>query len=704
MSKKLLSVSHVFIFLVGGINMAMLNADAVKYSYPITRQDNIVDDFHGTKVADPYRWLEEQNSDETKAWVDAQVKLTDDFFVTCSAREKIKERLTKLWNYKKISAPSKVGDYYFYSKNDGLQNQSVLYRVKNLTETPVVVLDPNTFSNDGTVSIENTVITEDGSIIAYALSTHGSDWKEIKILNIDSGIMYPETLVDCKFTSFSWKHDNSGFFYNRFSPVDDFEDGVYWHALGTDQATDQLIYKNDQKDFIHAPCVTEDGKYLILVTVTGCSTKNNVAYRSIDSDGDFIKVFDGFQNKYDFIGNVDSTFYFLTDSDASPGRVISLDVNQRLTDVQEVIPQSKNILSSMAIINNRLVGHFMQDAHSRISVYNLDGTYLNDIALPTVGSAGFSGRQKSAELFISFTSFLYPSTVFRYDFATNALTQVWDVGVKFDPSGYETKQVFYQSADGVTVPMFITHKKDMNMDGNNPTFLYAYGGFAVDITPFFSLAAVNWLEQGGVFVVANIRGGGEYGQEWHESAIIEKRQNAFNDFIAAGEWLINNNYTNSSKLAINGGSNGGLLVGVCMQQRPDLFGAVVSDVPVVDMLRFPLFTGGRYWMTEYGDVTNPEHFKALYGYSPVHTVKAGVKYPPIMVTSADTDTRVVPLHAKKWVASLQTASTGENLVLLRYDTKSGHGAGKPTAKIIEGLSDKYAFLFKVLGMEFKDVQ
>lgn len=689
--------------LIIGINMVCNSMNISKtYVYPVTEQSDVVDDFHGAKVADPYRWLEDKHAKKVVEWVAAQNNLTEDFLASCSAREKIKERLTRLWNYKKYSAPTKHGDYYFFWKNDGLQNQYVLYRAKNLADFPILVIDPNKFSVDGTVAIEDVCITKDGSLLAYSISTHGSDWKEIKILNIETGVVYPEVLKWCKFTSFAWRNDNSGLYYNRFLQDEGCEDGVYWHTLGTGQSQDQLIYKNQQKDFVTAPSMTEDGDYLLLTTTSGTGEKNSVAFRSANSQAPFIKIFDAFDFQYTFAGNIGSKFYFLTDNNAPQGRLISIDVDQDVHHWETIIPQTNGILSAVGIVNNQLICHFMQDAQSSLRIHTLAGEFLSNIPLPTAGSASYHySTQKSSELFITFTSFLYPTSVFRYNFENKVLAQVWSVGVDFDPSLYETKQIFYQSADGTKIPMFITHKKGLILNKNNPTLLYGYGGFNASITPYFSLGVTSWLEQGGIFVVANIRGGAEYGSAWHEAAILGKRQNAFEDFIAAGEWLIKNSYTNPNKLAIWGGSNGGLLVGVCMQQRPDLFGAVISQVPVTDMLRFHKFTAGCYWVSEYGDVSKPEDFKAMYAYSPLHTVEDGKAYPPLLVTSADTDDRVVPLHSKKWVARLQAASEGKNLILLRYETKAGHGAGKPTTKQIEEAADRYAFLFKIFNMEFK---
>lgn len=703
-SKRVQAIIKLCGLLIVSINVACKPFEkSKKYVYPVAPTSNIVENFHGVQIADPYRGLEDQNSRETQQWLEAQNNLTKNFFVNCSAREKISQRLTQLWNYKKYSAPTKHGDYYFYWANNGLQNQFVLYRVKTLTDTPVSVIDPNQLSIDGTVAIADTMITRDGELLAYSVSTHGSDWKEIRIMNVETGKAYLDKLKWCKHTGFVWKNDNSGLYYNRFLQKEGYEEGVYWHKLNTDQSQDELVYKSKQKEHVTAPCITDDGNYLLLITSSGTGEKNSVAFRSIDSTGEFKSIFDAFDYKYGFVGSVGSVFYFLTDNGASQGRLIAVDVNQDVKNWRVIIPAGKDILSSVGIVNKQLICHFMKDAHSCLKIYSLEGEFIRNITLPTAGSASYSyATQDSTELFVTFTSFLYPTTIFRYGCQDDMLTQVWPVGINFDPELYETKQIFYASADGTKVPMFITHKKNISLDGNNTTLLYGYGGFNVSITPFFSLGVVAWLEQGGVFAVANIRGGAEYGTAWHEAAILEKRQNAFNDFIAAGEWLVKNNYTNPHRLAISGGSNGGLLVGVCMQQRPDLFGAVISQVPVADMLRFHKFTSGCYWVSEYGDVSKPEDFRAMYAYSPLHTVKDGIKYPPILVTSADTDDRVVPLHSKKWVARLQAASNGDNLILLRYETKAGHGAGKPTTKQIEEATDKYAFLFKIFDMKFND--
>ncbi|MBL7075711.1 S9 family peptidase [candidate division KSB1 bacterium] len=690
-------------------------AQVQKFTYPVARTDDVIEDYHGTRVADPYRWLEDPDAPEMQAWVEAQNRLTFAYLEAIPAREKIKGRLTELWNYPKYSVPRKEGNRYFFSKNDGLQNQSVLYMQKSLDAKPVMVIDPNKFSEDGTVALTNKAFSRDGTLLAYGLSSSGSDWQEIKIRDVYSVEDYEEVIKWCKFTEIAWKHDNSGFYYNRFPepgtvPEEDRNNynRVYWHQLGTPQSEDPLVYERpDAKELGFDPIITEDGKHLLLYVYHGTDPKNRIYYRKVESEGPFVRLLDEADARYDPIDNIGSVFYFHTDLYAPRGRVIAIDIkNPAMEDWREIIPQQDDVISSVTMVNNQFVVAYMHDAHHQLKLYDLDGTFVHRIELPTLGSiADLSGRREDTEMFFAFASFLYPTSIFRYDFIAGQLTQLYGSEINFDPSGYETKQVFYSSKDGTRVPMFITHRKGLTLDGNNPTLLYGYGGFNISITPRFSTPCLIWLENGGVYAVANLRGGDEYGEAWHQSGMLDKKQNVFDDFIAAAEWLIENEYTNPSKLAINGGSNGGLLVAACMLQRPELFGAVICRVPVTDMLRYHKFTVGRYWVPEYGNAeTNPDHFKFLYAYSPLHNVKKGVVYPPILVTTADTDDRVAPLHAKKFTATLQAAATGENPILLRVETKAGHGRGKPTSKVIDEQSDIYAFLFKIFGMGSIDTE
>ena len=675
-----------------------------------TRQENIIENYHGTPVADPYRWLEDPASAETLAWVEAQNAVTADYLAKVPARESIKSRLTGLWDYPRYSVPQKRGSHYFFTKNTGLQNQAILYMQETLAGEPIAILDPNTLSDDGTVALTNVSPSEDGKLLAYSLSSAGSDRQEIRIRDVDNGNDYAEVIKWCKFSNIAWRHDNASFFYNRFPEPctvaqedENYFSRVYWHRVGTPQAEDLLIYaRPDFKELTFYPTITDDGAYLILFVTHGSASENRIYYRQVESDGPFIRLLDDADAIYSPIGNSGPIFYFHTTRAAPRGRIIAIDTrNPERAQWQESIPQQDDIIAFASVVNDQFVVTYMHDAHHRVRLYNLDGSFTREIALSALGSIfELSGRSRDTEMFINFTSFLYPPSIFRYDFASGALTLLWNVGLNFDPAGYETTQVFYPSKDGARVPMFLTHKKGLALDGNNPMLLFGYGGFNISLTPVFAAGPLLWIEHGGVFARANLRGGGEYGEEWHHAGMLEKKQNVFDDFIAAAEWLMANKYTRTSRLAINGGSNGGLLVAACMLQRPDLYGAVVCAVPVIDMLRYHKFTVGRYWIPEYGNAeADPEHFKFLYAYSPLHNVKEGVAYPPTLILSADTDDRVVPAHAKKFGATLQAAHEGDNPILLRIETKAGHGFGKPTTKIIEEQADMYAFLFDIFGMD-----
>jgi prolyl oligopeptidase len=676
---------------------------------PFTRRDDIIDDYHGTKVADPYRWLENPTSEETLAWVEAQNALMSHHIKTIPAHRQIQARLTTLWDYPKYSVPVRKGGRYFFSKNSGLQNQSVLYVQQTLQGEAAVVIDPNTFSEDGTLALTNQALSKDGKLLAYGVSSGGSDWQEIKIRQVDSGIDFPEVIRWCKFSSIAWRHDNQGFYYNRLPepgtvPEEDQSNfsQVYWHTLDTPQSEDLLMYERpDAKELSFSPFITNDGVYLMLHVWHGTEPKNRLYYREVNSAGPFIRLLDDADARYSLVGNTGSIFYIWTNLDAPRNRIIAIDIEHPdRANWKELIPQQDDVMDFIMMVNNQFVVTYMHDAYHLMKIYNLDGSLVRDIALPTLGSiVEISGKPEHTEMFINFTSFLYPPTIFRYDFPSSSLTLLHGTEIDFDASSYETKQVFYTSKDGTRVPMFLTHKKGLTLDGTNPTLLYGYGGFDNSLTPSFTIATLVWLEHGGIYAVANLRGGGEYGEEWHRAGTLEHKQNVFDDFIAAAEWLIANKYTNTSRLAIQGGSNGGLLVAACMIQRPALFGAVLCHVPVIDMLRYHKFTVGRYWVSDYGNAeTDPEHFKFLYAYSPLHNVKEGEVYPATFILAADTDDRVVPAHAKKFAATLQAADGGKNPILLRIETKAGHGLGKPTAKVIEERSDVLAFLFERFGM------
>jgi prolyl oligopeptidase len=675
-----------------------------------TRRDDTQENYHGTWVADPYRWLEDANSAETRTWVAAQNGVSSAYFQAGPERVHITTRLTQLIDFPRYTSLAKRDKKYFFKHNTGLQNQDILYTQKELEGEPAVLLDPNVLSTDGTMAVTSLSYSRDGTLLAYGVSASGSDWQEIKIRNVTSTEDYSEVIRWCKFANVAWKHDNSGFYYNRFprpGSVPDEDQScycrIYWHSLGTPQEADQLIYERpDEKELAFEPAITDDGKYLIVLVVLGTDPKNKVYYREVASDGPFIRLLENFDAAYLFIYNAGPIFYFHTDLNAPRGRIVAIDTqNPERTNWREILPEQDDVISFVSVANQQFVVTYKHAAHHLVKRYSLAGQLLGEISLPALGSLlEITGEPDDTEIFLLFTSFLYPPTILRYDFHADALTPWHEPPKNFAASQYETKQVFYTSKDGTSVPMFLTHKRGLVLDGTNPTLLYGYGGFNISLTPTFSADHVLWLEHGGVYAQPNLRGGDEYGEEWHLAGILEKKQNVFDDFIAAAEWLISNKYTSSAKLAINGGSNGGLLVAACLVQRPDLYGAVVCEVPVIDMLRYHKFTVGRYWIPEYGNAeTNPEHFKFLYAYSPLHNVQANTAYPATLLMAAETDDRVVPSHAKKFAATLQAANQSDQPILLRIETKAGHGGGKPTAKLIEAEGDVYSFLFKQFGIK-----
>ncbi len=679
--------------------------------YPHTEQVKQSDTYHSVEIKDPYRWLENPDSESTKAWVTAQKQVTSDYLETIAAKDKIQQRLTQLWDYEKYSSPFKRGKRYFYFKNDGLQNQSVLYTLESLDSEGKVLLDPNTLSEDGTVALSGLSISDDGKWMAYGLSTAGSDWVEYKVKDIETGKDCPDHLKWIKFSGASWTKDNQGFFYSRYdepkeqTKLEDvnYYQKLYYHRLGTEQAEDILIYhRPDQKEWGFSGGVTEDGKYLIISVWLGTDSKNLVFYQNLEQpDSEVVELISEFEASYDVIDNDGDTFWVQTDLDAPRGKVIRIDLNNPdRVNWQEIIAEAPETLESVGILNNQFVADYLQDARSQIKIFNLDGTFIREVELPGIGSAGgFSGKRHDTETFYTFTSFTTPATIYRYDMIAGKSKLFRQPQVDFNSNDYQTQQVFYASKDGTKIPMFITHKKGIKLDGNNPTYLYAYGGFNISLTPSFSISNLVWMEMGGIYAVPNLRGGGEYGEAWHQAGMKDKKQNVFDDFIAAAEWLIDNQYTCTKKLAIAGGSNGGLLVGACMTQRPDLFGVVLPAVGVLDMLRFHKFTIGWAWCSEYGSPDNESDFATLLAYSPLHNLKQGTTYPATMITTADHDDRVVPAHSFKFAAALQAAHQGDNPVLIRIETKAGHGAGKPTTKIIEEAADKWAFLVANLGME-----
>lgn len=684
-----------------------------RLAYPVTERVAQIDNYHGQMVPDPYRWLEETDSAQTKAWVEAQNKVTFKFLEQIPARPRIRKRLTELWNYERTGIPFKQGSRYFLVKNNGLQNQNVLYTMETLEQTPAVLLDPNQLSADGTVALQGYRISDDGAWLAYGLSTAGSDWQKWRIRRVETRQDSEDELNWVKFSNASWSHDGSGFFYSRYDEpagsnelrgVNYFQK-LYYHQVGTPQARDRLVYeRKDHKEWGFGGEVTEDGRYLVISVSEGTDPKNRVFYQDLQApDTKVVELLNRFDADYTFVGNDQGTFWFRTDLNAPRGRLIAVDIQHpERAAWKEIIPQQTNTLMAVSVVHDEFIALYLQDAQSRVLRFALDGKLLGPIDLPGVGTAaGFDGKRSDSETFYSFTSFTVPTEIYRYDFLTHRSSLFRKPQVDFTGTNYLTEQVFYRSKDGTRVPMFITRRKDLVRNGSNPVYLYGYGGFGLTSRPGFSVANAVWLELGGTYAVANLRGGGEYGEEWHQAGTRLKKQNVFDDFIAAAEWLIANGYTQPAKLAIGGGSNGGLLVGAALTQRPDLFGAALPDVGVMDMLRFHKFTIGWAWTSDYGSPENREEFAALFRYSPLHNIKPGGAYPATLVTTADHDDRVVPGHSFKFAAALQTAQAAGDPVLIRIQTRAGHGAGKPTSKLIEEAADRWAFLVETLGMGLK---
>jgi prolyl oligopeptidase len=744
------------LLLVAGSTSAQTTAKP-QLTYPAAVRDTQVDVYHGTTIADPYRWLEDVDAPATKAWVDAETRLTDSFLASIPERTAIKNRLTQLWNYARFSAPSKENDRYFYFQNTGLQNQSVLYVQDGRNSAPRVLLDPNTLSPDGTVALSGTAASDDARYLAYGISTSGSDWQELHVRSVETGRDLTDVLKWVKFSGISWTHDNKGFFYSRY---DEPTSGnkmtstnrnhkLYYHRIGQPQSRDELVYdRPDQPDWLFDGTVSDDGQYLIITVSQGTDVRTRLYFVDLDNPGKpqignpVVRLIDRLDAEYSFIGNRKTMFYVRTDKNAPRGRIVAISIdNAREERWNTIIPENRDALVSATMAGDDIVANYLQDAHSSVRFYSasdndrrdrnrqqrperrdpgssiyddtstapllirerqqaLGGgyTYRGELALPGIGSVNqIHGRQGDDELFYSFTSFLYPTTVYRYDLDSRR-SEVFRTAkvAEFDPTLYETRQVFYTSRDGTRVPMFISAKKGIKLDGTNPTLLYAYGGFNISMTPSFSAANLAWLEMGGIYAQANIRGGGEYGKAWHEAGMLANKQNVFDDFIAAAEYLIKEKYTSTPKLAIRGGSNGGLLVGAVMTQRPELFGAALPEVGVMDMLRFQKFTIGWAWTSDYGSSDDPEQFKYLRAYSPLHNIKPGTCYPPTLAFTADHDDRVVPGHTFKFVATMQAAQGCSNPILVRIETKAGHGAGKPTTKLIDETADRLAFLVKAL--------
>ncbi len=678
--------------------------------YPETRMDDVVDNYFGVKVADPYRWLEVDNAPETKQWVEAQNQVTFDYLGRIPFREDFKNRLTEIWDHERYSTPFWEGENYFFYKNDGMQNQSVLYIRRGVDAEPEIFLDPNKMSEEGTVSITNLSISSDGLYMAYGLSTGGSDWNEIFVREIETGEDLEDYIQWVKFSGISWK--GNGFYYSRYdepAPGEELSAAnenqkVYYHTLGTSQDKDRLVYENPAHPRRNYRVSTTDDERFLVLYESQATSGNAVYVKDLArGDQDFKQIIDGFDYSNRVIDHFNGKMLVYTNHEAPNYRLVTIDPdNPSPRNWNEVIPESEHLLRGVSLIGGRIISRYLVDVVSKAYVHNLNGGVETEIQLPAVGTmGGFSGKKDENIAFFSFSSFTFPNTIYQYDVKTNTYEIYFRPEIEFDPDLYESRQVFYTSKDGTRIPMFITHKKGLEMDGNNPTLLYGYGGFNASMTPRFSVARLALLENGGIYAVPNIRGGGEYGKEWHEAGTKLNKQNVFDDFIAAAEYLIEEGYTSPEKLAIQGGSNGGLLVGAVKTQRPELFKVAFPAVGVMDMLRFHQFTIGWAWVGDYGSSEDSVHFHNLYAYSPLHNIEEGVNYPATLVTTADHDDRVVPAHSYKYIAELQRKHEGPNPVLIRIETQAGHGAGKPTSKIIEETADIYSFMFYNMGLEPK---
>ncbi|MFO7745533.1 MAG: prolyl oligopeptidase family serine peptidase [Psychroflexus sp.] len=680
-------------------------------TYPETKQVDTVDSYFDTEVKDPYRWLENDRSDETEEWVKAQNDLTFGYLEEIPYRDQLKKRLSEVWNYEKIGAPFKRGDYTYFSKNDGLQNQYVYYRYKtgDSIEQAEVFLDPNTFSEDGTTSMAGMSFTEDGELLAYSISEGGSDWRKIIVLDAETKEQKGDTLVDVKFSGISWKA-NDGFYYSSYDKPEGSElsaktdqHKLYYHELGTPQGEDKLVYggTEEQKHRYVSGSVTEDNRYLI-VSASKSTSGNRLMIKDLTKpNSDFVSVIDTYDSDVYVIDNEESKLFIVTDKDAPNKKIVTVDASSpQPENWEDFIPETEHVLSPSTGAGY-FFAEYMVDAVSLVKQYDYDGELVREVELPGAGSVGgFGGKEDAEELYYSFTNYTTPGTIYKYD-PDNGTSEVYQKpNIDFDTEAYESKQIFYTSKDGTKIPMIITHKKGIELDGSHPTMLYGYGGFNISLTPSFSTANTVWLENGGIYAVANLRGGGEYGKEWHNAGIKMKKQNVFDDFIAAAEYLIEEDYTSSDKLAIRGGSNGGLLVGATMTQRPDLVQVALPAVGVLDMLRYHTFTSGAGWAYDYGtSEDDPEMFEYLRGYSPLHNINEGTEYPATLVTTGDHDDRVVPAHSFKFAAELQSKQAGDNPTLIRIETDAGHGAGKPTSKIIQEYADIFAFTFYNMGYE-----
>lgn len=683
--------------------------------YPAARRSDHTDTYHGVTVPDPYRWLETdvRESDEVAAWIERQNAATQAYLETIAERPAIAARLEELWDFEKYSSPVRKGGRLFFLKNEGLQNQSVLYTAASLDAEPRVLIDPNTWSDDGTVALAGFEISDDGQYVAYGMAEAGSDWQTWHILHTGTREELDDTIQWVKYSGVSWTKDAAGFYYSRYDAPEPGEkyqtvnlnQKVFYHARNTDQAQDRLVYERpDHPEWGFDAEVTHDGKWLVLTVWKGTDDKYRIVIKDLEkADAPFVEVVDDFKNQYSLVGNDGSRIFFVTDLNAPRKRLVCLDVSDPdNARIGEIIPEKDATLTGARLINHQFVTLYLEHAVTQARIHDLSGELIREVEFPALGSAaGFEAAPTDKETYYSFSSFALPPSIYRYDMQTGQSRLVRRADVAFDPDAYQARQIFFTSRDGTRVPMFLVHRKGLSIDGSVPTLLYGYGGFNVPLTPRFSVSRLAWMEMGGLFAMANLRGGGEYGEQWHQAGTKRNKQNVFDDFIAAAQWLTDKGYTSPEKLAIQGASNGGLLVGAVMTQRPDLFGACLPSVGVMDMLRFHHFTAGRFWVDDYGSAEDPDEFLALLAYSPYHNIRPGVHYPATLITTADTDDRVVPAHSFKFAAALQHAQGGPAPILIRIETRAGHGAGKPTTKIIQEIADQWAFLVRNLDMTFE---
>ncbi len=689
------------------LTIGLFSCNNSKFKYPETKKVNQVDEYFGVKVEDPYRWLEDDRSEETNQWVMAQNKVTSDYLAQIPFREKIKNRLTELYRIETMRSPVKNGDKYFYLKNDGLQNQPILYMQASLNDEPIVLIDPNNLSEDGTVAIdENFKISKNGKYIAYQISQAGSDWHKILVRDIETGEDLEDNIEWVKFSEIAWFKD--GFFYSRYPASEEGKEysgknknhKVCYHKLGTKPEEDQVIFESRENPFRNYRAgVSSDEKYLFVYEQES-SSGNNLYVKNLKKNDGFVKLTTGFNYEYKVLDQLGDNLMVLTNYQAPKYKLVRINVNSlNIGNWVDVLPEKKEVLKECALAGDKIIASYMVDVKTKMEVYDVKGKYLNDIELPTLGTVSdIASSVKCNEVFYTFKSFTVPPTIYKYNIEANTSEVYFKPELDFDDSQYETKQIFYKAKDGIRIPMFIVHKKGLELNGENPTLLYAYGGFNISKTPDFKFDKLFWLENNGVFALANIRGGGEYGENWHKAGMRLNKQNVFDDFIAASEYLINEQYTSPERLSIEGGSNGGLLVGAVVNQRPDLYQVAIPKVGVMDMLRYQKFTIGWAWINEYGASEDSIQFFNLYNYSPLHNISKDADYPAVMVMTADHDDRVVPAHSFKYIATLQENYKGKNPTLIRIQTNTGHGLGKPISVRINEAADKWSFAFKNMGV------